>query len=141
MDRDRAEHLPYCAPAQLTIPILTKWMLVFEDSLAFEVWLAKAVPRRWLADGCRVRVTESQTRWGPITYEIRSRIDSDLIEATVDLPRRREGPVILRLRVPNGRLIRSVDLDGQSWEHFNRAAEYVVLPQELSGSVRVIADY
>ncbi len=141
MDRDRAEHLPYCAPAQLTIPILTKWMLVFEDSLAFEVWLAKAVPRRWLADGCRVRVTESQTRWGPITYEIRSRIDSDLIEATVDLPRRREGPVILRLRVPNGRLIRSVDLDGQSWEHFNRAAEYVVLPQELSGSVRVIAHY
>ena len=60
MDRDGAEHLPYCAPAQLTIPILTKWMLVFEDSLAFEVWLAKAVPRRWLADGCRVRVTESR---------------------------------------------------------------------------------
>lgn len=77
MDRDRAEHLPYCAPAQLTIPILTKWMLVFEDPATSQAWLAKAVPR----------------------------------------------------------------LDGRLWEHFDKAGEFIVIPEEISGHVSVAVRY
>ena len=141
MDRDRAEHLPYCAPAQLTIPILTKWMLVFEDPVTFHVWLAKAVPRRWLKSGARVRVAASPTRWGPVSYEIRSGPEPRRLEATVDLPDGRDAPVNLRLRVPGRRPIQSVQLDGRRWEHFNRSTEFIVLPEDISGQVSVTVRY
>lgn len=38
----------YCVPAQQTIPLLVRWMLVLEDSDDDILYLAKGVPRAWV---------------------------------------------------------------------------------------------
>lgn len=130
MDRDRAAHLPYCAPAQLVVPTLTKWMLVFDDPVVDELWLAKAVPRAWLADGRHLVVTEAPTRWGPVSYEVRSSISSYRVEVDLSLPESREGPVQLRLRAPGGRRLRGVQVNGRPWGAFDPVLETVGIPPD-----------
>jgi len=141
MDRDRAEHLPYCAPAQLIVPTLTKWMLVFDDPLEPETWLAKAVPRHWLADGLNVRVNGAPTRWGPVSYEFSSAVSSGTVRATVDLPERRQGLVKLRLRVPGRRVLTGVEIDGRPSDAFDPVHEFIAIGPHLSGRVEAIAHY
>lgn len=41
----------YCVPAQQTIPLLVRWMLVLEDSDEDRLYLAKGIPRQWVASG------------------------------------------------------------------------------------------
>jgi hypothetical protein len=52
---DGTQETPYCPPAQMTIPLNTKWMLVFEDPKAEVLWLTRGTPRYWLADGKKIR--------------------------------------------------------------------------------------
>src|SRR5262249_15524681 len=39
----------FCVPAQQTIPLLVRWMLALEDSDEERLYLAKGLPRTWLA--------------------------------------------------------------------------------------------
>jgi hypothetical protein len=128
LDRDRAAHLPYCAPAQLTVPLITRWMLVFEEPLSDMLWLARASPRRWLAQGGRIGVRDMPTRWGRVTYELRSRLDELTIDASVTLPSGLPEGSRLRLRVPGRLAIASVSLDGVPWPAFNGDEEAIRLP-------------
>ena len=128
LDRDRGAHLAYCAPAQLTVPILTKWMLVFEDPLGSDLWLAKATPRRWLEHGCKIAVTDAPTSRGLVSFEIRSSLDNRIVEATVALPEGAKAETRLRLRVPGRRPIRAVELDNKPWSRFDPRLEVVLLP-------------
>src|SRR2546428_141968 len=41
----------FCIPAQQTIPLLVRWMLVLEDSDAERLYFAKGVPREWVVSG------------------------------------------------------------------------------------------
>jgi len=66
MDRDRGAHNPYCVPAQMTVPTIAKWLLVFEDPLDGTITLGQGVPRVWLHDGKEVGVERGPTRWGPV---------------------------------------------------------------------------
>jgi hypothetical protein len=141
LDRDRAAHLPYCAPAQVTVPTLTKWMLVFEDPLESDLWLAKATPRRWLENGSHVAVDGAPTSRGPVTFEIRSNLDSGIVEATVELPTGHSGETLLRLRVPGRRPIRYVELDGKPWPGYDPGEEIVLLPPKPAQRVHVVARY
>jgi len=76
----------YCTPAQLTIPALTKWMLVFEDPDEPVIWLARAAPRIWLEDGKRIKVTGAPTRFGRIDYELRSELAQGKITGFIQRP-------------------------------------------------------
>ena len=77
---------PFCAPAQLTIPILTKWMLVFEDPFSPTLWLGKSIPRSWLRDGKTVAVKGAPTRFGTLSYEISSKVHRGRINIELHLP-------------------------------------------------------
>jgi hypothetical protein len=102
MDRDRAFHSPYCAPAQMTVPTIAKWLLVFEDPLDRVITLARGAPRAWLKDGAEFGVEGAPTRRGPLSYRVRSRISEGKIDAEIDLPPRPGAAVQLRLRCPAG---------------------------------------
>jgi GNAT superfamily N-acetyltransferase len=104
---------PYCVPAQLAVPALVRWMLVFEQPVADELWLARAVPRAWLAHGQRLSVESAPTRWGPVGYAVRSHLDEGRLEATVTLPASAPQETWLRLRLPLGHRIATAALDGQ----------------------------
>jgi hypothetical protein len=60
---------PYCTPAQMVAPLLTRWMLVFEEPAADTLWLAKGTPRAWLEDGQTIAVTRAPTPWGRLRLE------------------------------------------------------------------------
>lgn len=107
---------PYCSPAQLAVPAMVRWMLVFEQPVADELWLARALPREWLSDGQQVSVESAPTRWGPVGYAVRSGLADGRLEATVSLPPTAPDDTWLRLRLPLGHVVVSAALDGRAVE-------------------------
>jgi hypothetical protein len=132
---------PYATPTQLTIPVFTKWMLVFEEPEAPVVWLARATPRDWLEQGRRIAVSGAPTRFGAVGYELRSDIAQGRISALVSLPQGFAATARLRCRVPGGRKIRSVRLNGAAWRDFDAGQEAVALPPGRGGEVEVELSY
>jgi hypothetical protein len=114
-----ATSAPYAVPAQLTVPLLLRWLLVFEDPNAQVLWLGRAVPREWLRPGGRVSVRQAPTRWGRVDLEIESAADAGQVGVRVALP----GPdvpeqIAVRLRMPGERTVGAVAVaggDGVSW--------------------------
>ena len=49
--------------------------------------------------------------------------------------------VKLRLRVPEGKRMKSVMVNGKNWDRFDAAEESVTIPPEMSGKVEVEARY
>jgi hypothetical protein len=137
----RSYRADYCVPAQLVTPLMARWMLVFEERDAPVLWLCRATPRRWLVQGQGISVRRATTRWGPVSFAVTPQ-DDGLIRAEIELPCT-DSPVelLLRLRTPGGKRIRSVTLNGRMHTDFDADAEYVriVRPAEqvLSLSVHV----
>jgi hypothetical protein len=132
---------PYCTPSEVSIPTFTKWMLVFEDPDESVVWLAKATPRIWLEQGKTIAVANAPTRFGSIGYELRSDIDHGKVSAVVHLPEGYRAVTKLRLRVPGGRKLRAVTLNGAPWTDFSPEQEVVVVPSRYHGTIRVEISY
>ena len=133
----------YVAAGVMMAPTYLKWMLLFEDPNTRTVWVAKALPREWLARGAEpVQVLGATTRYGRVSYTL-SAIDavegangghSFSVAANVTLPSTYAdsatappGGVRLRLRAPvafAGRLA-AVTVGGKAWKAFNATAETV----------------
>jgi len=60
----------YCVPAQQTVPLLVRWMLVLEDSDEDILYLARGVPRKWVASGKLIRIEGAPTRWGRVNFSL-----------------------------------------------------------------------
>ena len=135
MDRDRAAHSAYCAPAQVTIPTIAKWLLVFEEPLDGTVVLAKGTPRAWLADGKGFGVEGCPTRWGPVTYSVSSHLSEGWVEAEISMPPRPGAIVQLRLRLPSGYSAGTVEVLGSPDVTVTLAGEYLNFPRECQGRV------
>lgn len=136
------ESAPYAVPAQLFAPLMTRWMLVFEELEAQRLWLAKAVPREWLEDGKVTRVNDASTRWGRVSYTLVSEVKSGTITAKLQLPPR--GLAVetwLRLREPDTRPMREVTVNGKPWSRFDPARELVFLPAAAGGNIEVVVSY
>ncbi|MFT3997336.1 MAG: Tat pathway signal protein, partial [Asticcacaulis sp.] len=103
----------FCIPAQLTIPKLVRWALVFEASDADTLYLGRAVARDWVASGQRVAIKAAPTRWGPVDFSLQRKgvvITAEAVFSGQTLPQQ----VRLRLRVPKGQALASVRLDGRT---------------------------
>lgn len=138
VDRENGHFGPYCTVAQVIGPILTKWMLVFEQYGGKALWLCRATPRRWLEDGSRISVQDAPTRWGKVSFEVISRVKKGVLEANIALPSGiADTEVNLRCRLPRGYAMEAVDIDGKLWDDFDRLSETVSLPQRLSGRAHV----
>ena len=136
-DSSEAEK-PYATPAQVTIPCLTKWMLVFEDPNSSTVWLARGVPRRWLEDGKTIGVKGAPTKWGIINYEISSKMAQGKIKVELNLPEEGFGAEIhLRLRTPAKQKIQTVKVNGKPWTNFKAEEETVMLPTDSKGRMAI----
>ena len=86
-------------------------MLVHERGGTLE--LAFATPRAWLAPGKRIKVVDAPTSLGPVSYTLtssRTRVQVDL-----NAP----ASAYLRLRLPGGKRIERVTLDGRPYRRFD----------------------
>ncbi len=104
--------------------------------------LAQAAPRAWLEDGKEISVRNAPTWFGPLTYNVHSRAKSGSIEATVRLESAPAGTtVLLRLRHPEGKPIRSVTMNGKEWHDFDVHEEWIRIPNVGSESYSITATY
>lgn len=132
---------PYCTPAQVTIPTLTKWMLVFEEPDDSVVWLARATPRTWLEQGKKIAVTAAPTRFGKISYELRSNVEKEKVSAVIHTPDDSVATIKLRCRTPGGKKMRGVTINGEKWTDFSPEQEVVVIPPRFKGEIAVEISY
>ncbi|MCS6831098.1 MAG: hypothetical protein NZ749_10715, partial [bacterium] len=113
----------------------TRFMLAME--YGDELWLAPLIPGYWLKDGQTIRVENLPTRFGMVSYHIRSRVAQGIVEAEVTLPDA-SLPVTVHLRLPHpdGKRIRRAEVNGQP--HSDFSADYVsVLAQGRQVTISV----
>jgi hypothetical protein len=105
----------FCIPAQQTIPLLVRWMLVLEDSDEDRLYLAKGLPRDWVASGKEIRIDQAPTRWGRVNFSLVTRPELKTVVARVELARAGEPKELqVKLRLPARNQIRSVSVNGSS---------------------------
>src|SRR5437764_13369878 len=66
----------FCIPAQQTIPLLVRWMLVSEDSDEDRLHFGRALPSEWVASGKEIRIDQAPTRWGRVSFRLLSKIST-----------------------------------------------------------------
>jgi len=137
MDRTRGAHSPYCLPAQMTVPIVAKWLLVFEDPVSGIITLGHGLPRECLEASRTIGVTNAPTRWGEVSYELTSRIDAGIISARVALPPRPGATIKLRLRAPVGFRLAAAHGIADNPVALAIEADCVVLPKGMTGTIHL----
>jgi hypothetical protein len=114
-------------------------LLVMEEGRS--LWVARATPRTWLAQGSRIKVRRAPTCFGDLAYELASDVDHGRITATLEIPDRRPLEEIrLRLRHPRSAPLKKVTVDGRPWAGFDPDQEIIRLVG-LQGKVVVVAGY
>jgi hypothetical protein len=104
----------FCIPAQQTIPIMVRWMLVLEDSDEDRLYFAKGVPRDWVISGKPIKISQAPTRWGRVNFEMAAKPESKSVVATVDLARPGAPKEIhVKLRVPKQNAIKTATVNGR----------------------------
>jgi hypothetical protein len=107
----------FCIPAQLTIPLLVRWMMVFEDSDQDRLYFGKALPREWVASGREIRIDRAPTRWGRVSFRMIADTPSR-VSAMVELAADRRPPkdIQVKFRLPTGSSIHSATVNGHPVE-------------------------
>lgn len=136
------EAAPYCSPAQLVVPLMLRWLLVFEEPDADMLWLGRGIPRHWLADGQLISVASAPTRWGRVGFAIQPALHAGRIDARVSLPVHGiAAQTRLRLRGREGARIRAVTLQGRRWKQFDAANGEIIVPPGMGGELTIVAHY
>jgi hypothetical protein len=118
----------FCLPAQQTIPLLVRWMLVFEDSDEETLYLGKGLPREWLGSGKEIAIDGAPTRWGRVHFKIAANLGAKRIEATVQLAKG-EAPkeVHVKLRLPVANKLAAVTVNGKACVLGGRRKDTVIV--------------
>jgi hypothetical protein len=123
------------------------WFELYRNMLVREVdedtlLIGQAAPRKWLGHGKRIRVTRAPTYFGELSFTIESFADQGRISAIVHPPSRPTPKLLLiRLRHPAARPIRSVTVNGKDWSDFDPAKEWVRIPNPAGERYEVVARY
>jgi hypothetical protein len=118
---DRTEKsIKYATPSQLSVPILVRWLMAFEDDSEDSLWLAKAAPREWFEAGQEFAAARVPTRWGQLSFRVASASTGNLltVHANISLPSAwawPSGGVKLRLRPQPDVVIDRVTVAGREW--------------------------
>ncbi|NLY02713.1 MAG: hypothetical protein GXY83_42210 [Rhodopirellula sp.] len=105
----RRQMADYCVPSQLTIPLMTRWMLVFEEPDEDVLWLCRAVPRAWFGSGLSVRAVP--TRWGEVGFRVTPSSDGSSLAARVEFAGDHYPTVRFRAVHPQALRIAGVETD------------------------------
>lgn len=114
-------------------------MLLCED--CGTLWLMKGTPRAWLTQGKKIEALDVPSMYGRMSYTTTSDVDNGSITAVIDVPSRREIPVMkLRLRHPEAAKISSVTVNGEEYGRIEADGETVTFVKP-SGKLHVVVTY
>jgi hypothetical protein len=104
----------FCIPAQQTIPLLVRWMLVLEDSEEDRLYFGRGIPRAWIASGKPIAIKGAPTRWGRVADRLVTS-GNELI-SSIALPEHGEAPkeVQASFRVPEGKTLIGITANGRA---------------------------
>jgi hypothetical protein len=136
----RAMYLPPNGATNAAFMETLRSLLVHEpldrSGAAAGLELAFATPRDWLRPGRRIAVERLPTSFGPLTYALEAASGS--VTATIDVPARtRPRTLRLRVRLPRGRRVAGVTVNGQPHAHVDRATGTIDL-SGTSGHLEVV---
>lgn len=123
------------------------WFELYRNMLVHEqddgaLVLARATPRAWLSDGKTIEVERAPTYFGTVSLEIESRAASGSIRAEIGMPSRsRPKTLLVRLRHPEAKALRSVTVNGRNWTDFDPQKEWVRIPAPTETRYSVEARY
>jgi hypothetical protein len=104
--------------------------------------LGQATPRAWLEDGKRIEIERAPTYYGALSLTIESRAARSQIEARVEMPERRKPrALVVRLRHPQARRMRSVLVNGARWTDFSADKEWVHIADPNQRNYQIIVRY
>ena len=120
---------------------LSQSRMMFVVEHGDELWLAPCVTSNWLQDGQAISIRNAPTGFGPVSYTITSHVAQGFIEASVTPPTRDAAKaIVIRVRHPEGRRMKSVTVNGQAHTDFDAEREIVRLKGD-AGEVKVRAEY
>jgi hypothetical protein len=106
-----------------------------------ELWIGQAVPRAWFEHGKTMAVERAATHFGETSVQFTSLVETGLITAALDLPRRNPpARIVLRVRHPEGKPIQSVWVDGLPHTQIDPQKEIIIL-EGKEGPVNVRVHY
>jgi len=132
----------FCMPAQQTIPLLLRWMLVLEDSDQDVLYLGKGVPRSWLVSGQPIRIENAPTRWGRVSLELRAdtatrKIAGKVVLAAAGTP----SQVQLKLRLPLQFALSRVTVNGHDARLSGKRNDTVLISTNRQKQFDITAQY
>jgi hypothetical protein len=128
----RAMYLPPNGASNAAFLETLRLMLVHEthdrNGVPRGLQLAYATPRAWLRPGKRIVVRDAPTSFGRVAFSIQS--FENRIRVSIDVPSRSPVRALsLRLRLPDGKRVSEVRLDGRPFRRLDSRAETI----DLSG--------
>jgi hypothetical protein len=130
----------FCIPAQQTIPLLVRWMLVFEDPDKDRLYFGRAIPRDWIASGKPIAIESAPTRWGRVDFRLARRGAGQLV-AAITLPARGELPAELQVsfRLPTGMTLTGTTANGTPVSMGGPHNDSALLPTEGKRTFEIVA--
>jgi len=131
----------FCIPAQQTIPLLVRWMLVFEDSDESRLYLGKGLPRNWVASGQEIRIEQAPTRWGRVSFRMHADTPGR-ITATVELAKPgAPAEIEVKLRLPKRNSLKAATVNGSPARIGGAHQDSVMIATGNQSRFEVAADY
>ena len=133
---------PYCVPSQQAVPLLVRWMLVFEDSDAERLYFGRGLPKAWVISGKEISVEQAPTRWGRINFRMLASTDQKTILARLDLQKPgapRECQVTFRL--PETRHLQAVTVNNTAASFSGPRKDTVVIESGGEKSFEIAAHF
>ena len=117
----------------------TKIMLLTERGN--DLWVGPFITTAWMKDGMVVGVRQATSNFGKVDYKITSHAKDGYIEAEVTPPtRNKPDSIVVRLRHPDEKKMKSVTVDGKEYKDFNADREIVTI-KSWNGKIAVRANY
>jgi len=132
----------FCIPAQQTIPLLVRWMLVLEDSDEDRLYLAKGLPRDWVASGEEIRIQGAPTRWGRVDFRMRSQPAENQVAARVELSRAGAPRELhVKFRMLSSQTLRGAKVNGRPATSSGAHGDTVIIETGREKSFEVVAQF
>jgi hypothetical protein len=122
--------LPPNSAANASFLLLLRYMLIQDydfdddDGRADTLRLSFATPRRWLEDGKEIVVERAPTKFGNVSFRIKSDLKHNRVTAEIDLPARVPAHTLLRLRLPDGHKTSSANMPIMAPETFDLSGQH-----------------